>query len=348
MPTDRPTEAPPARVVATAAALAFIGQLRARHGALMFFQSGGYCDGSAPMCYPAGEFAVSDSDVCLGSLDGTPFYIGAQQFAYWAHTQLIIDVVAGNGGMFSLDNGTGQRFLTRSRLFSDAELALLHGAAPAAAYSQHPVLDHLHRHADQGQRVLLGQARFAGSVEHADQLALMVEDRGRRAGQTDVARQVVLVLVHGKRTPLDQAGTHAVRALHAFAPHRALHQSGPGRRMGKGRVAEVIEQDAFAVGQHDGVTRAGELLVQVGHLDLGDGLHIGQAFLALLQFDGRDHFRFGAAAGGELVFVETPDPGPGDPVASGPVVRDPVVDDRMDALDVFHGKLRHAVSWVRS
>jgi uncharacterized protein (DUF779 family) len=114
-----------ARVVATDAALQMLGQLRARHGPVMFFQSGGCCDGSAPMCYPLGEFAVSDSDVLLGELDGTPFYMGAEQFAYWEHTQLIIDVVAGNGGMFSLDNGTGQRFLTRSRLFTDAESALL-------------------------------------------------------------------------------------------------------------------------------------------------------------------------------------------------------------------------------
>jgi uncharacterized protein (DUF779 family) len=113
------------RVVATDGALAFIDQLRQRHGPLMFFQSGGCCDGSAPMCYPAGEFSISDTDVCLGSLDGTPFYMGAEQFAYWEHTQLIIDVVPGNGGMFSLDNGTGKRFLTRSRLFTDAELDAL-------------------------------------------------------------------------------------------------------------------------------------------------------------------------------------------------------------------------------
>jgi uncharacterized protein len=119
----------PERVVATAAALALIERLRERHGPVMFFQSGGCCDGSAPMCYPAGEFNISDTDVRLGELDGAPFYMGAGQFAYWEHTQLIIDVVAGNGGMFSLDNGTGQRFLTRSRLFSDAEMQLLPPAA---------------------------------------------------------------------------------------------------------------------------------------------------------------------------------------------------------------------------
>lgn len=118
------------RVTATPAALAFIGELRERYGPLMFFQSGGCCDGSAPMCYPVGEFTLGDGDVHLGDLDGTPFYIGAQQFAYWQHTQLIIDVVAGNGGMFSLDNGTGRRFLVRSRLFSDEEWRRLQDAPP--------------------------------------------------------------------------------------------------------------------------------------------------------------------------------------------------------------------------
>lgn len=109
------------RVTATPAALELIAALRRRHGPVMFFQSGGCCDGSAPMCYPVGEFNISDTDVYLGNLDGAAFYMGMEQFAYWEHTQLIIDVVAGNGGMFSLDNGTGQRFLTRSRLFTDEE-----------------------------------------------------------------------------------------------------------------------------------------------------------------------------------------------------------------------------------
>ena len=119
------------RVIATDAALAMIDELRKRHGALMFFQSGGCCDGSAPMCYPAGEFSVSDTDVYLGNLNGAPFYMGLEQFEYWEHTQLIIDVVAGNGGMFSLDNGTGRRFFTRSRLFTDEEFNLLNPASPA-------------------------------------------------------------------------------------------------------------------------------------------------------------------------------------------------------------------------
>ena len=120
-----------ARVVATDEALAMIDELRKRHGPVMFFQSGGCCDGSAPMCYPNGEFNISETDVYLGNLNGAPFYMGLEQFGYWEHTQLIIDVVAGNGGMFSLDNGTGRRFLTRSRLFTDEEIRIL-SAEPVA------------------------------------------------------------------------------------------------------------------------------------------------------------------------------------------------------------------------
>jgi uncharacterized protein len=119
-----------ARVIATDAALALIAELRAQHGPVMFFQSGGCCDGSAPMCYPSGEFNISDTDVYMGNLNGAPFYMGLEQFSYWEHTQLIIDVVDGNGGMFSLDNGTGRRFLTRSRLFTDEEFRLLSADSP--------------------------------------------------------------------------------------------------------------------------------------------------------------------------------------------------------------------------
>jgi uncharacterized protein len=115
----------PPRVVATPAALDFIARLRAEQGDILFHQSGGCCDGSAPMCYPTGDFLIGDADVKLGEIGGAAFYIGGAQFEYWKHTQLIIDVVPGQGGMFSLDNGTGKRFLTRSRLFSDAERTLL-------------------------------------------------------------------------------------------------------------------------------------------------------------------------------------------------------------------------------
>jgi uncharacterized protein (DUF779 family) len=105
-----------AKVVATPAALDLIEQLKAKHGPLMFHQSGGCCDGSSPMCYPLGELMVGDSDVLLGEIGGCPFYMGAAQYRTWQHTNLIIDVVPGRGGMFSLEGPEGLRFLTRSQV----------------------------------------------------------------------------------------------------------------------------------------------------------------------------------------------------------------------------------------
>jgi uncharacterized protein (DUF779 family) len=124
----------PARVTATEAACALIDELRGRYGPVLFHQSGGCCDGSDPMCYPVGEFVVGGSDLLLGHVgrtgwpgqpEGAPFYIGAAQGALWAHTQLILDAAPGRGGVFSLDNGTGRRFLSRARLFDAAEIAAL-------------------------------------------------------------------------------------------------------------------------------------------------------------------------------------------------------------------------------
>ena len=105
------------RVVATDAALALIREIQADHPHILFHQSGGCCDGSSPMCYPADDYIVGDRDVKLGEIGGVPVYISESQFDMWKHTQLIIDVVPGRGGMFSLDNGREKRFLTRSRLF---------------------------------------------------------------------------------------------------------------------------------------------------------------------------------------------------------------------------------------
>jgi uncharacterized protein (DUF779 family) len=113
------------RVSATDAALQLIERLQAKHGPLLFHQSGGCCDGSSPMCYPRGEFLLGPSDVKLGEIGGVPFYMSASQFEYWQHTHLIIDVVPGRGGMFSLEGPEGLRFLTRSRLYSDEEWAAL-------------------------------------------------------------------------------------------------------------------------------------------------------------------------------------------------------------------------------
>lgn len=113
------------QVTATEAALELIQTLVQRHGPVMFHQSGGCCDGSAPMCFADGEFQLGDGDRLLGRIGGMPFYISASQYEYWRHTQLIIDVVPGRGGMFSLEGPLGRRFLTRSRLYDDEEWAWL-------------------------------------------------------------------------------------------------------------------------------------------------------------------------------------------------------------------------------
>lgn len=118
------------RVLMTPAAEAVVDHLRASHGPLMFHQSGGCCDGSAPMCYVQGEFRTGAQDVLLGDVAGCQFFMGAAQFDYWKHTQLIIDVVKGRGSGFSLEAPEGVRFLTRSRLFTDEEVAELEAAGP--------------------------------------------------------------------------------------------------------------------------------------------------------------------------------------------------------------------------
>jgi uncharacterized protein (DUF779 family) len=118
------------RVLVNEAAAALIRELRSRHGPLMFHQSGGCCDGSAPMCFPLGEFRVGGQDVKLGTIEGCPFYMSASQFEYWKHTELTIDVVEGRGAGFSLEAPEGVRFLTRSRVFTAAELEALERQGP--------------------------------------------------------------------------------------------------------------------------------------------------------------------------------------------------------------------------
>ncbi len=113
------------RVGATARAMDLIIKLRKNHGPLLFHQSGGCCDGSAPMCFSRNEFKVGARDVCLGFLDGDPVYISGVQFEVWKHTQLIIDVVPGRGASFSLEIPHGVRFLTRSRVFTEEEQSCL-------------------------------------------------------------------------------------------------------------------------------------------------------------------------------------------------------------------------------
>ncbi|MFN3991089.1 MAG: DUF779 domain-containing protein [Erythrobacter sp.] len=124
-----PREPIPLRILATPEAEDWIERLTAIHGPLMFHQSGGCCDGSAPMCFVRGEFRVGGQDVLLGHLVGeTPVWIGARQFEYWRHTQVTIDVVPGRGSGMSLEAPEGVRFVIRSRVFTDREAALLDAA----------------------------------------------------------------------------------------------------------------------------------------------------------------------------------------------------------------------------
>lgn len=124
-----PIQQPPSRALVTRAAADLLSTLQQRHGALMFHQSGGCCDGSSPMCYPVDDFIVGDRDVLLGLLDvtsdkqpdGVPVWISGSQFETWKHTQLIIDLVPGRGGGFSLESPEGMRFLSRGRAYSDDE-----------------------------------------------------------------------------------------------------------------------------------------------------------------------------------------------------------------------------------
>ena len=122
------------RVEITDKAAEVLDRLKRQHGELMFHQSGGCCDGSSPMCYPVGDFRVGPQDVLLGQIAGCTFHIGAAQFEYWKHTQLIIDVVPGRGSGFSVESPEGVRFLTRSRVFTDKEVAELKAeGSPARA-----------------------------------------------------------------------------------------------------------------------------------------------------------------------------------------------------------------------
>lgn len=132
---------PPAGAVITAAAAELLARLAERHGPLMFHQSGGCCDGSSPMCFPRGDFLVGDRDVLLGVLDvgdGVPVWISGPQYEVWKHTQLVIDVVPGRGGGFSLEAPEGVRFLSRGRVFTDEEQARLRAApvVTGAAYER--------------------------------------------------------------------------------------------------------------------------------------------------------------------------------------------------------------------
>ncbi len=113
---------PTPRVLVTEKAKDLIRNLKSIHGELMFHQSGGCCDGSQPMCFEKGEFLIGSNDVCLGEIEGCKFYMAADQFEYWQHTQLTLDVTPGRGSSFSLEIPLGLRFIIHSKLFTEAEI----------------------------------------------------------------------------------------------------------------------------------------------------------------------------------------------------------------------------------
>jgi len=110
------------RVSVTARARAVIDQLRQQHGELIFHQSGGCCDGSAPMCFQKGDFLLGSRDLCLGKIHGCSFYMAADQFEYYKNMHITVDVTAGRGSSFSLEIPLGLRFMAVSRVFTDQEL----------------------------------------------------------------------------------------------------------------------------------------------------------------------------------------------------------------------------------
>jgi uncharacterized protein len=148
--------------IISAAAAELLARLQDRHGPVMFHQSGGCCDGSSPMCYPRGDFLVGDRDVLLGVLDvggGVPVWISGPQYEVWRHTQLVIDVVPGRGGGFSLEAPEGVRFLSRGRVFTDEEQAQLRAepVITGAAYERGE------RPSARGQVVALDNAAAPGT-----------------------------------------------------------------------------------------------------------------------------------------------------------------------------------------
>ncbi len=110
------------RVKITDAAKAVIDTLKKEHGELMFHQSGGCCDGSSPMCFEKGELMINETDIWLGTIHNCDFYMSADQFEYWKHTQLLVDIVKGRGASFSLEIPHGVRFIIKSRMFNEDEM----------------------------------------------------------------------------------------------------------------------------------------------------------------------------------------------------------------------------------
>lgn len=120
----------PKRVLFTSEATDLVVRLKAENGPLIFHLSGGCCEGSAPMCFRQSDFRPGARDVLIGAVQGCPFYVGASQFQYWAYSEITVGLTEGGGDSFSLEAPEGVRFIVRSRLFSDAEVAELEAAGP--------------------------------------------------------------------------------------------------------------------------------------------------------------------------------------------------------------------------
>ena len=113
------------RVAITARAKEVLERLRLKHGKLIFHQSGGCCDGSSPMLFEEGEMYLDESDVLLGQLDGVNYFMNREQFEYWKHTHLTVDITEGRGSSFSIEIPLGLRFIIHSRLLTEEENAVL-------------------------------------------------------------------------------------------------------------------------------------------------------------------------------------------------------------------------------
>ncbi len=122
------------RLSATPSAIGLIHKLTAQYGPIVFFQSGGCCEGSVPLCMPSNEFKPSPSDVIVGEIEGAVFYMGHNHFQFSENTHTILDALPGSSGSFSLDCGTGLAFITRGRLYNDEELQQL---GPVVTYGYH-------------------------------------------------------------------------------------------------------------------------------------------------------------------------------------------------------------------
>lgn len=118
------------RVLVTPAAITVIQQLQSEYGELFFHQSGGCCEGSYPHCFEKGGFLIGSNDICIGEIEGCKFYMAGDQFEYWKHTQLTLDVMEGRAASFSLESTVDKAFFIQSRLFTTSELEDLEPLIP--------------------------------------------------------------------------------------------------------------------------------------------------------------------------------------------------------------------------